>query len=522
MLPNFRGNEMAKDRLQPNNAALAARVTELYIYGMLVLFPLFTGFEGYAAVTLSKYVFFAAATLFWLIFLAFCELRAHGRAGAGRLPFWGLFLPAYLTLCLVSAVLSPYGASIWFGEGRFDGLMTIALCVGIFLGVARYARPKPGYLYAAVAAVSLNSVIALLQILGYNPLHLFPGDYGYYDAGTKFSSTFLGTIGNADLFSAYLCLLLPLMAVYYLLAPKRPLVLLPAVLLNAFALFACGVSGGILALGVTLLLAAPFLIRSAGALRRALELLSLLALAAFLALALQTEPNGEGVTLRFAPSVYAGILAGLVLFACVLRLAVQKSSFGEKPLRRFFAGLSVAAVLAVLALIYFWPGETGTAYELSRVLHGELDDSFGSSRILIWRKTLELVPDRLLFGGGPGTLPLRVDVQFSRFVEETGKTLSTSVDNAHNDYLGILVNTGALALIAYLAAQLASLLAALKSMGRSLFAPCLACALLCYWVQAFFGLGLFLVSPLMWLLWGLLAAALRKEHQKSIEIVPAE
>ena len=513
---------MAKDHLQLNSPALAARVTELYIYGMLALFPLFTGFEGYAAVTLSKYVFFAAATLLWLILLAFCEIRARGRAGAGRLPRWGLFLPLYLALCLVSAVLSPYGASVWLGEGRFDGLLTIALCVGIFFGAARYARPKRGYLYAATAAVSLNSAIALLQMLGYNPLRLFPGDYTYYDAGVEFSSTFLGTIGNADLFSAYLCLLLPLMAAYYLLARRRPFTLLPAVLLNAFALFACGVSGGILALGITLLLAAPFLIRSAEALRRALELLPIFVLAALLALSLRAEPDGGGVALRFAPSAHAGLLAGLALIAWALRLAVRKRAFGEKALRRFFTGLSAAAILVGLALIYFWPGETGTIHELSRALHGELDDSFGSSRILIWRKTLELVPDSLLFGGGPGTLSLRVDVQFSRFVEETGRTLSANVDNAHNDYLGILVNTGVLALAAYLAALLASLVAAAKAIGRSLFAPCLACALLCYWVQAFFGLGLFLVSPLMWLLWGLLAAALRTGCEKSIEIVPAE
>ncbi len=513
---------MPKNRLQKNSTALAARITELYIFGMLVLFPLFTGFKGYAAITLSKYVFFAATTLLWLIFLAICEIRARGHAGAGRLPLWGRFLLGYLALCLVSAILSPYGASVWFGEGRFDGLLTIALCFGIFFGAARYAHPKPGYLYAAVAAGSLNSAVALMQMLGYNPLFLFPGDYGYYDAGIKFSSSFLGTIGNADLFSAYLCLLLPLMSVYYLRARQRPLAFLPAVLLNAFALLACGVSGGILALGLTLLVVAPFLIRSGEALRRTLELLPLLALAAFLAVALQAVQDEGGIRFRFTPSAYANILAMLALSACVLRLAMQKSSFGEKPLRCFFAGLSVAAVLAGLALIYFWPGEKGTAYELSRLLHGKLDDSFGSSRILIWRKTLEIVPDRLLFGGGPGTLPLRVDVQFSRFVEETGETLSTSVDNAHNDYLGILVNTGAPALAAYLAAQLMSLFAAMKALGQSLLAPCLAAALLCYWVQAFFGLGLFLVSPLMWLLWGLLAAALRMEREKSLEVLPAE
>lgn len=125
-------------------------------------------------------------------------------------------------------------------------------------------------------------------------------------------------------------------------------------------------------------------------------------------------------------------------------------------------------------------------------MQGNIKDSFGSSRILIWRKSLELVPERMLLGGGPGTLSLRLDVNFSRFVEETGQTLSSSVDNAHNDYLGILVNTGLLSLAAYLAAQLTSLFQGGKS-GKVfgiLRLPCLLSVMLS--IQHFSDLGFFL------------------------------
>ena len=152
----------------------------------------------------------------------------------------------------------------------------------------------------------------------------------------------------------------------------------------------------------------------------------------------------------------------------------------------------------------FCPVSSGTLFELSQVLHGHLEDSYGSSRVLIWRKLLALVPAHPLFGGGPGTLALRLDLHFSRTVAETGKTISTFVDNSHNVYLGILVNTGALSLAAYLAAMTATLRDTARS--RAVLAAPLACALLCYWVQDFFGLGLFLVAPLMWIFWGLAAA----------------
>lgn len=154
------------------------------------------------------------------------------------------------------------------------------------------------------------------------------------------------------------------------------------------------------------------------------------------------------------------------------------------------------------------PGRSGTVYELSRILRGDFSPGFGSSRLGIWKETLALVPERPLLGGGPGTLALRVDIRFSRFVPETGQTLSTYVDNAHNEYLGFLADLGIPGLALYLGA-----------MGRHLFLlPAVAgprvpwgCALVCYWIQAFFGLGLCLTAPLLWLSWGLFLSGGRQE-----------
>jgi len=42
--------------------------------------------------------------------------------------------------------------------------------------------------------------------------------------------------------------------------------------------------------------------------------------------------------------------------------------------------------LIVLAAIYYIDFESGTLLELHNVLHGNIEDSYGSSRIFIWRK----------------------------------------------------------------------------------------------------------------------------------------
>ncbi len=497
---------MSEPKLKPNYKVLCFRITDIYILIMLFLFPLFTGFEGYANVTFSKYIFFVIATSLWLVILIIFKL-CDGKGLKAKVPsLVELLLLLYLVLSCVSAIFSPYKPSVLVGAGRFDGLITTFLSVGIFCGVSLYARPKRTYIYTAAAAVTINCVIAVLQILGLNPLWLFPGDYGFYDAGIKFTSTFLGTIGNADLFSAYICLILPIVNIYYITNAKKSLVLLPVVLLLAFCLFVCGVSAGILAIAVTVLVAAPLVINSGERLRRALEIGSIAALAVLLAVSIKFTDVDVGFVFGYK-SVFS--LAFTLVFA-VLWFIYRKHEFEEKTLRIYLTISSISMVVIAFTGIYFWHGTNGTLYELSQVMHGNIQDSFGSSRILIWRKTLALVPEHLLFGGGPGTLALRLDVNFSRFVEETGKTLASSVDNAHNDYLGILVNTGLFSLIAYVGAQITSFIKAVKSHNPSLV--CIISGLLCYWVQAFFGLGLFLVSPLMWLFWGLLASELHKRQ----------
>jgi hypothetical protein len=509
---------------KPNGPSLARRATDAYIYVMLTLFPLFTGFRGYADVTRSKFLFFAAVTALWLILLLAGELAAKRYMGAaGGRALTGLML-IYMLLCTASAVFSEFGSAVLLGAGRFDGLLTSLLYVSIFLGVSRYARPKERYIYAAVAAVSLNCAVAVLQMLGFNPLRLFPADFGFYDAGIKFSGAFYGTIGNADLFSAHICLLLPLLSVFYIITDrKRPLLLLPAVLLCAFCLFECGVSAGMTALAVTALAAPPFVITDGERLRRALEAALTVTAAVLLSVSFSAFPDANGgadVGFTFGRTAAVLTLLGAVLI--FLRLALAEKSFSAAALRRFFTALAIGFTGAGLITVYFWRGSSGTVYELSRLLHGEISDAFGSSRILIWRKTLETVPERPFLGGGPGTLALRLNIEFSRFVAETGKTLRSFVDNAHNVYLGILADAGLFSLLAYLAAQALTLSDALRGKNTSPLTAALACALLCFWIQDFFGLGLFLVSPLMWILWGLSAARPRSARRnKAVGDVPA-
>lgn len=421
-------------------------LTDKYICLMLLVFPLWTGFEGYADLTRSKFLFFAVLTGAWLLAAGVSLLRAHTPPPRLRPEGWVCLV--FLAGACLSAACSPYGAAVLIGASRYDGLLTLLLYGCIFLGVSAFGERRA--LYAALLGVSCAAccAVALLQLAGGNPLGLFPGGYTYYDAGVRYSGAFLGTIGNTDLLAAYFCLCVPYLAACAALARKRRALwlLLPAAL-AVWVLARSGVASGALAL-------------------------------------------------------LLGALAAVPLLA--------QRRFGRRRLTRALALSGAAALLCALAAVYFCPAG-GTAGELSQVLHGHVEDSYGSSRVLIWRETLRLFRERPLTGGGPDTLTLRTSVGFRRYVAETGVTLSTHVDNAHNEFLNDLVNLGLAGTLPYLALCVLCLRRVRRGGGAEA-----GCALICYWIQSFFGLGLCIVVPMVWIMMGLVFAPAEETNWKEI------
>ena len=180
---------------------------------------------------------------------------------------------------------------------------------------------------------------------------------------------------------------------------------------------------------------------------------------------------------------------------------------------RYLAYLASALLLgaAVLALYLYQGPEQGTLWELSRVLHGDLREEFGSSRILIWQEAWASRGQgwQQLLGSGPGTRITHFSTVFER-LDESGATLRAAVDSSHNEYLDQLLELGAAGLLVYVAALTATAVSFLKSPGRcDRRTVILAWSITAYCLQALFNFSSVVISPLFWALWGLLLARLR-------------
>ncbi len=485
------------------------QATHCYIMLMLAVFPLFTGFSGYANITFSKYIFFVAATALWLA--ASLALSLRGKRAPERPKAWTLPVLGFMAVCTVSALVSEFFPATIIGAARYDGLVTQLLYALICLGVARWGRVREIYVHALGFSVTLCCIAAVFQLLGCNFLWLFPDGLSFYDGNIRYSGVFLGTLGNVDVLCSLLCLAIPAffacVTVYGGARLGLPL------FLSVFILAESGVAAGAAALAAAAVLGAPFLLTTPARLRRALGMSAVALLALALSAAFSGEKTEAGIAWSLVLTARAldCLAAAAALGIAALALALVRRSPSPAAMSRGVAAVCLAVLVGGTVYVYRYSGSSETLAELSRVLHGQLDGSFGSSRILIWRETLALVPEHPLLGGGPDTLSLRLDMEFSRVVEETGRTITRSVDNAHNEYLGFLVNEGLLGLLAYLGIA-ASALAVCFRRRKSPSALVLGVTLVSWCVQSFFSLGLCFAAPLFWLLLGLINARFRREN----------
>lgn len=202
--------------------------------------------------------------------------------------------------------------------------------------------------------------------------------------------------------------------------------------------------------------------------------------------------------------VRSRVAGGFIGLAGCLLISVPVLIHDRKK-KRFFIAVSLIIVILGIAAVYFFGGRfSGTLYEFSEVLHGRINDNFGSKRVFIWRNVLTLIPERPLLGGGPDTLGLRMQVGFERYDEELGMLITSTIDAAHNEYLNILANQGVLALIVYLSALIVSAICWFRSADSVAEAAICGSAVLGYCIQAFFGLSSPISAPFFWIAFSLL------------------
>jgi len=508
------------------------------------IFPLYITRTHYMTMGVDKFTFFivsitiSAIAILLVLFFTTTRLQPkdYFMENEPKRPLsvteWALI--AFVLFAFLSTIFSPYGndfiVDIWSGGeiGRFEGFWTF-LSYGItFFILARYFRPKKLHFIIFAVSASLLSLYGILQFLDMDFLmrsgfflNVPPADNPM--AGqilAPLTRVFRTTLGNINIVTGYASLTLVLFAGLFAGedSKKGYFYLAASALAFMLLLITRGDAGRLGVLGA-MVLAIPYWLANRQRLGKIfIVLASWGAMFAIHNLYLAWLKNrAESIPMAFEwdnmflqgfspmnPILLVGLVVLPLAIGLCLLLVLKK--WPEKPMK--IAGIALLGLMAVGALLFVEiegarrEGPHDIIWQAREMLRGRAQDEFGSARVVIWRQSLNVIPDNPLLGTGPATFHLALGEQFQN---ESVERFGVFFDSAHNTYLQIAVTLGIPALIAYLT-FLGSLF--WSTLKRAFDRPILlafAAGSVAYLIQSFFQIDILIDRPILWVCLGIMA-----------------
>ena len=176
--------------------------------------------------------------------------------------------------------------------------------------------------------------------------------------------------------------------------------------------------------------------------------------------------------------------------------------------------LCVVGAFIYLRFIYTPTAQYGFMRDLYEFARGNLTDTAGSHRGAIWKYSLRMAKENLIFGTGTGTFAK----SFKEFTKEVGYNYyqNKNLDFAHNEYINILCTGGLAGLLTYLGFLISTAYLSVKTMAKNPKVLVLFAAVLGYVFQAFFSFSIVIITPIFWVLIGLLVKEARDTMGENI------
>ena len=414
----------------------------------------------------------------------------------------------FLVVCAVSTLQSDYRMEAFTGEqGRRTGLALTFLYVSVYFLVSRFWNVKNWIL-----EVFLVSGV-LLCILGI-------GDYFHLDwlgfhenISEEHRDIYVSTIGNINTYTAYVALVMGFASAMYVGSDK--------ILNTCWYYFCMVISFFAIIMGCSdnayLALAAlfgflPLLAFGSG---RGIYRYFVMIATFFTVVLCIDLLNTQFAAIVIGLDSLFGVIASqkaLVPGVCVLWAMAaglfwweQKKPDSELLGKKIPLYLWCALIGLVFLTVVYMLFDVNIAGNAQRygALSGylEFNDSWGTNRGYIWRKTWETFGEfsfvRKLFGYGPDTFRL---LTYEYFYDEMTVVTGQKFDSVHNEYLQYLVTIGALGVLTYLTFLISAGCQMLKSAFDHPYAKAIFMAVFCYLIQAIVNINLPIVTPMVWLL----------------------
>ncbi len=414
----------------------------------------------------------------------------------------------FWVFALISTLQSDYRyESFWGNEGRYSGLFLLTLYIAAYFVISRFWRVPGWILQALVVSGLIMCVIGITDYFQMDILHF--RERIRADQSTLFTST----VGNINTYTAYVGIMMGFETALFAGETdwKQTIWYYVNMTVCFFAIIMGCSENAYLALGALFAFLPFWLFRTRRGVLRYLIILSTFASAIqcidWINQAFADVVVGLDSVFRMLTG-FGGLLPVVLLlwvatfafwwFCCRQDQAEQET--GVWPVRGWAAFVIVCAAALLFMLVDANAFGGGDRYGALRE-YLVFNDSWGTDRGYIWRKSMELYREfplhHKLFGHGPDTFGILTTYNIrTEMIEQTNRIY----DNAHNAYLQYLVTLGVAGVVTYVVFHVTALWRMMKNRLQNPYVIACLFAVLCYDFQALVNLDLPIATPIMWFL----------------------
>lgn len=337
------GNNMSglKELLQNYNKPLTKEELEKIIYNIfcaaIFLAPVIPELIGYGIYSLKNtiFIFVTIATIISLFIINRKDIKNI------KINIYDKLLIAYIILVIFSTIFSKFGIveCILGTNGRGEGLITIFCYIATFIIFSRGYKQMGGMSKIAIIAAVIVSVYSFVQA---NKLV----DMKIWLHTSTAKGIAIGTMGNQNFLSSYICLFLPMSCFYFINVKEK--------------------TKAVISLVITAML--------------------------------------------FMTQIYAVTLGGYITFAVMGVIIIIYSLLLSKNKKETVLKICIlSAILFLIFVVINYEGKEKYTKEV-KVSKQEVTnlvekrDDFGNGRLGIWRGTIDVIKDNVLLGVGPDSL----------------------------------------------------------------------------------------------------------------------
>lgn len=526
---------MRKKEKKRNILTWSELIIWCYLAVMLGIFPLYYQ-NNYVDIGTAKYLFFRLVTLVMLSYLIVAQIckyffEVKKEVIKFHLSVMDQIILIYAVTAIVSWGMSPFRVEGWIGsDGWYMGLLSQIMFVGIYFVMSRFGIDEKWPLWIIGCSSFIVFLLGYLNRFDIDPLGMY--------AGPDQKKGYLSVIGQANLYSNYVCMVLAFMMGIYIIVDwsrvkkGRSIRVLLSVLL--FLGFGSGITQSsdsfYLGMGVTFLFFLWFAMGDLVIWKKYVEIGILAVASAKFTGALQMIFSERVLTLDplsvLVTQSNEGWLILILAVLCYILTCWAEKRYIKKRLsglykiicsfRIFFYMLIILVILSFPLMV--WLVTTGKVFGSFGVLQESgymvFDQKWGNGRGAIWSYAVRIIQEypffMKLFGCGPDAMIYyTLEYHMAELQASWDKVLG--VRNAHNEWLTAVVDYGIIGGTAYLGIFLTSLVRSVKNYKNRPVLLAMGAAVIAYMGHNISCYQQVICTPLIFMVMGTAEYLIRKQ-----------